>query len=136
MRMEGTMTGTTQVRETEKSVEEATAAVEAAAARHGFGVLHRYDFREILRSKGFDLEPECRVLEVCSPAVASEALASDIGVNLALPCRISVYEEGGRTRIGSIRPTALLALVSEDPTVEAAAKGVEETIDAIIAEAV
>jgi uncharacterized protein (DUF302 family) len=31
-------------------------------------------------------------------------------VNLALPCRISVYEEGGKVKIGMVRPTALLLI--------------------------
>ena len=38
-----------------------------------------------------------------------ELSTHDMTVNLALPCRISVYEEGGKVKIGMIRPTALLS---------------------------
>ncbi|MFQ5720137.1 MAG: DUF302 domain-containing protein [Acidobacteriota bacterium] len=124
------------VRDTDKSVDEAVSDVEAAVQRHGFGVLHTYDFKATLRSKGFDLPDECRVLEVCNPRQASEILRTDMSVNMALPCRISVYEDGGQTRIGMIRPTALLKLVSESAGLASSAEEVERTIVAIIDESV
>ena len=126
----------TYIRETSKTVDDCVADLEAAAARHGFGVLHTYDFQEILRSKGFDLENECRVLEVCNPSQASQILHSDMKVNLALPCRISVYQDGDGTKIGMIEPTALVGLVSQTSDVWAAAEEVDETVAAIIDESV
>ena len=44
-----------------------------------------------------------------------------------LPCRISLYEEGGKTILASLRPTALLAMFNT-PQLEAVARNVEETI--------
>jgi len=41
-----------------------------------------------LRSKGIDFEEECRVFEVCNPVQAAKVLASDMRLNMALPCRI------------------------------------------------
>jgi uncharacterized protein (DUF302 family) len=79
--------------------------------------------------------PPCRVLEVCNPKQASEVLQRDMGVNLALPCRISVYEEGGTTRIGTLRPTALLGLVSQAAGLRAIADEVERAVVAMIEEA-
>jgi len=124
------------VKETSKSVDETASALEAAAKRHGFGVLHRYDFRRTLAEKGFSIPGECRVFEICAPQKAAEVLRRDMGVNMALPCRISVYEEAGRTRVGMIPPTALLALVSSSPDIQEAAEEVERETAAIIDEAV
>jgi uncharacterized protein (DUF302 family) len=123
------------VKESAKSVDEATRDLEAAIARHGFGVLHSYDFQKTLREKGFDLPQQCRVLEVCNPKQASEVLRRDIRINLALPCRISVYQEGGATRIGMLRPTALLGLLSQAEGLRAVADEVERAIVAMIDEA-
>lgn len=123
------------VKETTKSVDAAAAALEAAAQGHGFGVLHSYDFRRTLEGKGLSIPGECRVYEVCNPGKAAEVLRHDMGVNMALPCRISVYEQGGRTKIGTIPPTALLALVSNSPDLHEAAKAVEREIERIIDEA-
>lgn len=124
------------MRESTKSVDECVASVEASAARHGFGVLHTYDFRQILTSKGFDLANECHVLEVCNPAQASEILNADLNVNLALPCRISVYEKDGHTQIGMIHPTALVGLVSQATEIRDAAEAVDRTMAAIIDESI
>lgn len=124
------------VKESAKSVDEATRDLEEAVARHGFGILHTYDFQKTLRDKGFDLARPCRVLEVCNPKQASEVLKRDMSINLALPCRISVYEDGGRTRIGMLRPTALLGLLSQAEGLREVAEEVERATVAMIDEAV
>jgi len=122
----------TYVRETKKSIDSAVADVEASVVHHKFGVLHIYDFKETLHSKGFELANECRVLEVCNPGQANEILHNDMSVNMALPCRISVYEDGGQTLIGMIPPTEILSLISGSEELRKAASEVEETMIAII----
>jgi uncharacterized protein (DUF302 family) len=120
---------------TSKSVDQATADLEAAVKNHGFGVLHQYDLRKTLASKGVTLPHECRILEVCNPHQAARVLASDMAMNVALPCRISVYEEGGLTRIGMVRPTALLASLSGAPGLKDIAQEVEDATIRMIDEA-
>ena len=116
-----------------RSVQEVFAAIEAAAKAEGFGVLHHYDFKAILATKGFPIDRECRVLEVCNPRQASEVLAADMALNMALPCRLSVYQdEGGGTVVGMIPPTQMLALVSDDPRIAEAARSVESAMERII----
>ena len=110
----------------EKSVGQAAADLEAAVKQHGFGVLHTYDLKQTLAGKGVELPHECRILEVCNPHQAARVLSADMAMNMALPCRISVYEEGGETRIGMIRPTALLASLSESPSLRDVAEEVEQ----------
>ncbi len=124
------------VKHTSKPVEQAVQDLEAAVQRHGFGVLHTYDFRQTLATKGFPLAAECRVLEVCNPRQASEALGADMALNMALPCRVSVYQQGGQTCIGMIPPQDILALVSTDPAVAGMAGEVERAMHAIIDDAV
>jgi len=118
-----------------KSVEQATADLEAAVKEHGFGVLHQYDLKQTLAGKGVDLPHECRILEVCNPKQAARVLATDMGMNIALPCRISVWEEGGETRIGMARPSALLASLSDSPALRAVADEVEQATIRMIDEA-
>jgi len=109
-----------------KSVEQASADLETAVKQHGFGVLHTYDLKQTLASKGVELPHECRILDVCNPRQAARVLSADMSMNMALPCRISVYEEGGQTRIGMVRPTALLAGLSESPSLREVAEDVEQ----------
>ena len=55
-----------------------------------------------------------------------------MSVNLALPCRISVYQEGGKIKIGMVRPTALLGLFPDAGKLGRVAEEVErETITTI-----
>lgn len=124
------------IKQTRKSVDQAFHDLEASIKQHGFGLLHHYDFKQTLKEKGFDLPNECRVLEVCNPKQACEVLHMDMAINMALPCRISIYEEEGKTFIGMIPPSMLLGLVSSSPELGELAQGVEDTTRKIIDDAI
>lgn len=49
----------------------------------------------------------------------------------ALPCRIAVYREAGRTKIATILPTALLSLFP-NPELQPVAEEVERTRESIL----
>lgn len=121
--------------DSDKSFEQASADLDAAVKRHGFGVLHVHDLGATLRSKGIAFGNDCRVFEVCNPAQAAKVLSSDMRLNMALPCRISVYTEQGRTRIGLIRPVQMLAALSDDPALALVAKEVEDKTILMVDEA-
>lgn len=124
------------VKDTAKNVAQAVADLERSVAKHGFGLLHSYDFRKTLGEKGFPLANECRVLEICNPGQASRILQQDMALNMALPCRVSVYQDAGRTKIGMITPTSVLALVSPSDDLRAQAAEVERIVRNIIDDAV
>ena len=121
--------------ETTKTPETAVEDLRAAVAKHGFGVLHAYDLKETLTAKGFPLEHACHILEVCNPQQASKVLAEDMGMNIALPCRISVYEEGGKTKIATALPTTFLTALSNSPALAAVAAEVETKMKAMMHDA-
>ena len=120
---------------TNKTVEQATTDLQAAVERNGFGVLHMYNLQQTLMNKGVELENDCRILEVCNPHKAKEVLSADMGMNMALPCRVSVYEEDKQTKIGMINPTAILSLLGESEVLSKVATEVEEAIKLMIDEA-
>ena len=111
--------------ESAKSIDQASTDLEAAVRRHGFGVLHLHDLGTTLRSKGIAFDEECKVFEVCNPAQAAKVLSADMRLNMALPCRISVFSEKGKTKIGLIKPAAMLATLSDDPALAQVAQEVE-----------
>jgi uncharacterized protein (DUF302 family) len=121
--------------ETRKDVETAARDLEAAVKRNKFGVLHVHDLQRTLKEKGVDFPNACRILEVCNPQRASQVLTGNMGVNMALPCRISVYREGGTTKFGMIRPTALLALFPGSEKLKSVAEEVERETMHMIDEA-
>ncbi|CAM5635768.1 DUF302 domain-containing protein [Rhodanobacter lindaniclasticus] len=123
------------VAETSKSFDQAAADLEAAIVGNGFGVLHVHDIGATLRSKGVAFERECKVFEVCNPRQAARVLAVDMRLNMALPCRVSVYTEAGGTRIGMIEPVAMLATLSADATLTQVAREVQAVVAHSIDEA-
>ena len=112
--------------ETVKSFEQAATDLEAAVKRHGFGVLHIHDLGTTLRSKGIEFNNQCKVFEVCNPTQAAKVLATDMRLNMALPCRISVFTENMKTKIGLIRPAQMLSGLSQDAALAQIAEEVEE----------
>ena len=121
--------------ESNKSFEQAAADLDVAVKRNGFGVLHVHDIGNTLRGKGVAFEPQVSVFEVCNPMQAAKVMATDLKLNMALPCRISVYTEGGKTFIGMIKPTAILSLLSQDPSLAVVANEVEAKIIQMMDEA-
>lgn len=121
--------------ESKKTFEQAAADLEAAVPRNQFGVLHIHDLSNTLRSKGIDFKEQCKVFEVCNPVQAGKVLATDMRLNMALPCRISVYTEQGKTRLGMIRPEPMLAALSQDANLQKVAQEVEAKIKQMMDEA-
>lgn len=112
--------------DSEKSFDQAAADLDAAVKEHGFGVLHIHNIGETLRSKGVEFKEDCKVFEVCNPQQAAKVLSTDMRLNMALPCRISVFTENNKTKIGLIKPQEMLSALSQDETLVEVAKQVEE----------
>lgn len=121
--------------ETSKSFEQAVEDLKTAVANHQFGVLHIHDIGNTLRTKGFEFAENVNVFEVCNPGKASQVLAIDMQLNMALPCRISVFTEKGKTFIGMIEPAKMLEMLSDNAELKSIAADVEKTIVQMIDEA-
>jgi uncharacterized protein (DUF302 family) len=114
------------IAKTGKSFEQAAADLEQQVTQLGFGVLHIHDLGATMRSKGVDFAEDCKVFEVCNPQQAAKVLSVDMRLNMALPCRISVYTEGGQTFIGMIEPVEMLSSMSDDASLRAVAEEVQD----------
>ncbi len=112
--------------DTDKTFEQASIDLESSVKNLGFGVLHVHDLGETFRSKGIDFAENCRVFEVCNPIYAAKLLSVDMKLNMALPCRISIFTEKGSTKIGLIKPSQMLTELSETPALLEVANEVEE----------
>ena len=88
-----------------------------------------------LRNKGIAFDEQCKVFEVCNPGQAAKVLSTDMRLNMALPCRISVFTEKGKTKIGLIKPAQMLSELSQDAALAQIAKEVEEQTIQMVDEA-
>lgn len=121
--------------DSEKSFKQASDDLDAAVKRNGFGVLHIHDLGETLRSKGIEFTEQCRVFEVCNPKQAAKVMSTDMRLNMALPCRISVFTEKGVTKIGLIKPAQLLSALADNKELDEVATEVETATIKMVDEA-
>src|SRR5512133_184535 len=119
---------------TDKTVSDAAVALEAAVEANHFGVMQVHNLKETMAKKGVEFARECLIFEVCQPQQAKKVLDQDMSISTALPCRISIYEEGGKTVLATLKPTTLLAMFNA-PQLGSVAQEVEDTIVKIMTEA-
>ena len=118
---------------TDKTVTETAAALQAAVQANHFGVMQVHNLKESMTKKGVEFVHECLIFEVCQPQQAKKVLDENMSVSTALPCRISIYEEGGKTILATLKPTTLLAMFNT-PQLERVAQEVEDTMVKIMKE--
>ncbi|PWB70571.1 hypothetical protein C3F09_08975, partial [candidate division GN15 bacterium] len=81
-----------------KSFDAVVAALETNSPAHQFRVLHVHDVQATLAEKGFQRGP-LKILEVCNSGFAHKALGQDVTVALFMPCKFTVWTEGGKTHV-------------------------------------
>ncbi len=119
------------IKSTNQPLEAVCQRVSEVAQKHSFGVLGTHDLKQKIESKGVILGRECRVFEVCNPRQAQAVLLRSMQIATALPCRIAIYEENGRTTVATIKPTALLNMF-DTPDAASVARSVEDTMTKIV----
>jgi uncharacterized protein (DUF302 family) len=93
----------------EISMGPAEAAVRAALADQGFGVLTEIDVANTFKEKlGID-RPPLKILGACNPDLAHRALEIDPSASLLLPCNVVLEADGDRTRVLIADPRALMS---------------------------
>ena len=95
----------------------------------GMEYVHELNPQAVMRAYGQELNPESYA--ICK---ADMLLEQNMSVSTALPCRISIYEEDGKTILATLKPTSLLAMFNT-PQLVGAAQEVEDAIVKIMKEA-
>jgi uncharacterized protein (DUF302 family) len=119
--------------ETSKSFEDAVKAVEEAAVRRGFRVMHTHDVAATLAEKGYGREP-LKIIEVCNARYASEVLEKDVRTSLMLPCPITVFSQNGKTFLTTLLPEVVASFYPE-AGIEALSAEVQRIVVSIVDEA-
>ncbi len=120
--------------ESTKTLDQVCQDLEKATVNHKFGVMTVHNLKETMKKKGVEFERECRIFEVCNPHQAKKVLEKNMEISTALPCRISVYPEGDKVKLATLKPTVLVSQFNA-PDLQPVAKEVEETLIAIMKEA-
>ncbi|WP_431984659.1 DUF302 domain-containing protein [Streptomyces qinglanensis] len=110
----------------------AVAAVRAALAEEGFGVLSEIDVRATLKAKLDHEMEDYLILGACNPPLAREALEADRSIGLLLPCNVVVRRDGDRTVVQALDPGTMVTLTGL-PALEPVASDATRRLDAALA---
>jgi uncharacterized protein (DUF302 family) len=113
--------------ESAKTIDQVCQDLEKAVVEHKFGVMTVHNLKETMKKKGVEFDRECRIFEVCNPHQAKRVLEKNMQLSTALPCRISVFTEGEKVKLATLKPTALISQFNV-PELQSVAKEVEETL--------
>ena len=117
---------------TDKALEIVKEELANHSKESGFGVLNTYEFKKILAGKGFPIDKDITVYELCNPNAAQEALKSMPEISVYLPCRISVYEENGKTVLATIDIRDIMESVDVDADFKAHMNAVFEYLESVM----
>lgn len=88
--------------------DQAEAAVRAALAERGFGILTEIDVAATLKAKIDVDRPPLKILGACNPQLAHRALELDPSTALVLPCNVVLEPAGPGTRVAVADPRAMM----------------------------
>jgi len=117
---------------TDKPLETVKSELEEHSKQNGFGVLYSYEFKKILQTKGFPIEKDITVYELCNPSAAQEALIQMPEISIFLPCRLSIFEENGKTVLSTIDIHAIMDSIEASDDFKAHMKSVFEYLEHIM----
>ena len=120
--------------ESSKSFAEVIFDLEPVVQRLGFVILGSNDLGETLRRKGIDLDEECQVFDLCNYRYLERVLADDMRMALTVPWRISVFTEQGATKLGVLRPPAMLPAKAPSAALAKVLAEIEEKLILIVDE--
>ncbi len=115
------------------SLADTEAAIRAALAEQGFGVLTEIDVAATLKAKLDVDRPALKILGACNPDFANRALGVDPSVALLLPCNVVLEAAEGGTRVSVVDPRELMDDPAFAALAEEAAAKLEAAVESIAA---
>lgn len=103
------------VEESKYNFEETVDAIVESAEANEWTISHIYDLQASLKKKNFDVDP-VYVFSLCKPPYANNILGTDNDrmVSAMMPCRVAVYEKGGKTYISMLNAELFARFLSKN----------------------
>ena len=120
--------------ETTKGFEQVWQDLEKAVVNNKCGGMAIHNLNETMKKKGVEFDHPCRTFEVCNPHQAKMVLERNMDLSSFLPCRISVFVEGERVSLATLKPTGIVSMFNL-PELKQIAQEVEDAPVKIMKEA-
>ncbi len=120
---------------TNKNVDEAILSLKENLKTNSFGVLWELNFKDKIEESDLTFKEDFVVLEVCNPGYAKQVLETNYQIGYALPCKMVVRTQDGKTFIGMMDPGSLISMFNEpnlEHIVNNVSKALKDSIDASI----
>jgi uncharacterized protein (DUF302 family) len=115
-------------------VEDVRARLEAELKARGYGTLHVHDVDGTLNSKGVPFPTPMRIMDICNPRLAKQALdATGNRIAPLLPCSVALWQDGDSVVVRFLRPTELARFFPESKGLDELAQRVNESVEAAVA---
>ncbi len=118
--------------ETTYPLETVKAQLAEKAKQLGFGILGSYEFKKLLKDRGFEITRDVTVYELCNPAAAHKALSTLPEISVYLPCKLSLYTQNGVTVLATIGIEDMLNAVDVDEEFKAHLQEIFNNIRALM----
>jgi len=100
--------------EVNQEIENISQQVRAKCEEYGFALLTTYNYHEILENKGFPIKRKVWIYEICKAKTAALMLTGNPNFSIFMPCKLSIYEENGKTIISTMNMGIMLEAVKKD----------------------
>lgn len=115
-----------------QTIETVKGQIAQRASAQGFGILKEYGFKTLLEEKGFPIERDIMVFELCNPAAAQEALTLHPEFAVYLPCRLALYESEEGVVLSTIGIEDIMANFDIEPALKTKLYGIFERLKGVI----
>lgn len=91
------------INESKLGFDQTVEAITQSVQKNNWSMPHMYDLQATMKKNGFDVNP-VKVFSLCKPEHAYKILSDDNErmVSALMPCRVAVYEKGGKTYISML----------------------------------
>jgi len=97
----------------ERPLEVIQEAFKKAVESVGFAILNHYHFSKALRERGYSIDGELFVYDICNPSYGQSVVSKCIKLGCLVPCRISIYYENGKGSLHVLSFASLLKSLKE-----------------------
>lgn len=99
---------------TDRTFDDALTRTRAALEEYGFGVLTEIDIAETLAAKTGATIPAQVILGACRPPLALDALRTEPGIGLLLPCNVVIREADDRVLVEAMDPEVMVQVTGNE----------------------
>lgn len=116
-----------------QSIEQIAGKVPDGCEQFKFALLHTYIYHDIVESKGFPIDRQVYIYEICQAKTAADMLTNFPHFSIFMPCKLAIYENNGETVISTMNMEVMLDAIRSNKELFSEASELYNTLKALMA---